>query len=405
MSREPSAASAGAAAGARAPGLRRVVLLFVIYLAFVSLGLPDGVLGLVWPGMRASLGQPLEALGLVTFVLAACSALSGFMSGRILARFGTGPVTFACALMTGLSLLGLSQVPNFPLMVALACPLGLGAGSVDAGINHFVAEHYSSKHMNWLHACWGIGAMLGPMIVGAILAGGGGWSQGYLAVASGQLLLACVLFASLGLWKHQGPARHDPSKIVTGGRADTPRWAQVLAAVLFSLYGPIELGTGMWTASVLIESRQFDPGMAGAAITLFYGSIMGGRVLIGFVSERIGNRRLIRGGLCVALLGIALLCISGWPPLAFAGLLLLGAGCAPVYPALMHETPRRFDPATTVKVIGWQVAAANIGASVLPAGFGVLAAALGLEAVFPAIACFLVLLLVGSVQLDRVTSA
>lgn len=127
-------------------GTRRIVLLIVIYLAFVSLGLPDGVLGLVWPGMRASLGQPLEALGLVTFVLASCSALSGFMSGRVLARFGTGPVTFFCALMTGLSLLGLSQVPNFPLMVALAFPLGLGAGSVDAGLNHYVAEHYSSKH-------------------------------------------------------------------------------------------------------------------------------------------------------------------------------------------------------------------------------------------------------------------
>ena len=385
-------------------GTRRIVLLIVIYLAFVSLGLPDGVLGLVWPGMRVSLGQPLEALGLVTFVLASCAALSGFMSGRLLARFGTGPVTFVCALMTGLALLGLSQVPNFPLMVALAFPLGLGAGSVDAGLNHYVAEHYSSKHMNWLHACWGVGATLGPLIVGSILAGGGAWSQGYLTVACGQLGLACVLFASLGLWKNQGAARHDPSKVAAGGRADTPRWAQVLAAFLFALYGPIEIGTGLWAASVLIESRHFDPGMAGLAITLFFGSIMGGRVLIGFVSERVGNRRLIRIGLCVAMVAIVLLMIPGWPPLAFGGLALLGLGCAPVYPSLMHETPRRFDPLTTVKVIGWQVAAANIGGAILPAAFGVLAARLGLEAVFPAIACFIVAMLVLSIQLDRVTA-
>lgn len=258
--------------------------------------------------------------------------------------------------------------------------------------------------MNWLHACWGVGATLGPLIVGRILAGGGGWSQGYLAVALGQIGLACVLFASLGLWKHQGAARHDPSKIVAGGRADTPRWAQMLSALLFALYGPIEIGTGMWAASVLIESRHFDPGMAGLAITLFFGSIMGGRVLIGFVSERVGNRRLIRIGLCVAMVAIVLLMIPGWPPLAFCGLSLLGLGCAPVYPSLMHETPRRFDPLTTVKVIGWQVAAANIGGAILPAAFGVLAARLGLEAVFPAIACFIVLLLALSIQLDRVTS-
>lgn len=385
--------------------MKRLVLLIVIYLAFVSLGLPDGVLGLAWPGMRASLGQPLESLGLVTFVLAGCSAASGFMSGRVLLRFGTGPVTFVSALMTGLSLLGLSQVPNFPLMVALAFPLGLGAGSVDAGLNHFVADHYSSKHMNWLHACWGIGATLGPLIMGSILAAGGGWSQGYLSIALCQLALASILLASLGLWKGQGPAQHDPEKVVAGGRPNTPRWAPILAAFLFALYVAMEMGTGMWTASILIESRHFEPGLAGLAITLFYGAIMGGRVLIGFVSERLGNRLLIRLGLAVALLGVVLLLLPGLPAQALAGLLLLGLGCAPIYPSLMHETPRRFDPLTTSKVIGWQVAAANIGGAIIPAGFGLLAARFGLEAVFPTIAGFIVLLLVLSVRLDQVTSA
>ena len=200
--------------------MKRFILLVVIYLAFVSLGLPDGVLGLAWPSMRASLGQPLEALGIVTFVLASCSAISGFMSGRVLSRFGTGPVALASAVMTGLSLLGLSFVPNFPLMVALAFPLGLGAGAVDAGLNHYVAEHYTSKHMNWLHACWGVGATLGPVIMGSALAGDGGWPRGYLIIALSQLSLATILFFSLGLWAHQGPARHDPEKVAAGGRPD-----------------------------------------------------------------------------------------------------------------------------------------------------------------------------------------
>ncbi len=385
--------------------MKRIILLIVIYLAFVSLGLPDGVFGLAWPGMRASLGQPLEALGLFTFIVAACASVSSFMSGRVLARFGTGPVTFVSALVTGISLLGLAQVPNFTLMVALAFPLGFGAGSVDAGLNHFVAEHYSSKHMNWLHAFWGVGATLGPVIMGSALAAApDGWPRGYQHIALCQLTLAGVLLATLGLWKHHGTAQHDPEKIAAGGRPQTPAWAPILAAFLFALYVPIEMGTGLWAASILIEARHFDPGMAGLALTLYYGSITCGRALIGFVSERIGNRRLVRLGLGVAIFGIVLLLIPGLPAQAIAGLILLGLGCAPIYPSLMHETPRRFDPITTRKVIGWQVATASLGAATIPAAFGILAAHAGLEAVFPAIACFIVLLLVLSIRLDNVTS-
>ena len=381
----------------------RLLLLAIIYMAFISLGLPDGVLGLAWPGMRASLGQPLEVLGIVTFILAACSAVSGFMSGKILSRFGTGRVTFTSALMTGVSLLALSQAPNFLIVIALAFPLGLGAGSVDAGLNHFVAEHYSSKHMNWLHACWGVGATLGPVIMGGALASSGGWSRGYLLIAFCQLGLAAILLVSLRLWSRQGPARHDPEKIVAGGRPDTPGWAPLMAAFLFTVYVGIEMGAGLWVPSILIESRHFDARTVGLAVTLYFGAIMGGRVLAGFISEKLGNRRLVRIGLLVALVGLALLMIPGPPPLAMTGLLLLGLGCAPIYPSLMHETPRRFDPLTTRKVIGWQVAAACLGGAVMPAAFGVLAARLGLEAVFPAIAGCAVVLLYLAARLDAVT--
>ena len=385
------------------PRWKRLVLIVVIYLAFISLGLPDGVHGLAWPGMRLALGQPVEALGLVTFVLACCSAVSGFISGRVLARFNTGPVTFASALITGLAILGFSQVTSFPMMVALAFPLGLGAGSVDAGLNNFVAEHYSSRHMNWLHACWGVGATLGPSIVGAVLASGGNWSSGYLAVACGQLFLALVLFASLGLWKHQAPAHHHAARADESGRADAPALAAALSALLFALYVSIEMGTGWWAGVIMIEGRGFEPGMAGLAVTLFFGSIMGGRILIGFVSNRLGNRRLIRTGLIVAIAGLALLLIPDVPALALLGLGLFGFGCAPVYPGLMHETPRRFDPVTARKVIGWQVAAAGIGAAVMPATFGVIAAHFGMETVFPVIFVLALVLLGLSIRLDQMT--
>lgn len=380
-----------------------VLLLVIIYLAFVSLGLPDGVLGLAWPSMRASLGLPLDAVGAFTMIVTCCSALSGFMSGRVLKRFGTGPVTFASALMTGLSLLGISFVPNFPVMLALAFPLGLGAGSVDAGLNTFVAQHYSSRHMNWLHACWGVGATIGPSIMGAALAGGLGWALGYRFIAAGQLAIATLLFLSLGLWKRQGlvtPVDHEAAGTI---KADSPAWAPYLAASLFIFYAAVEFGTGLWAASLLIEARQVEAGLAGLAVTLYYGSIMGGRVLVGFVSEHIGNRRLITGGMTAALAGIVLVAIPQPTFLALPGLILIGFGLAPVFPALMHETPRRFKPELAHKVIGWQIACANIGGALMPAAFGLLAARAGLELVFPVVGLFALSLLLLGVRLNRVT--
>ena len=381
---------------------KRLVLIIVIYLAFISLGLPDGVHGLAWPGMRAALGQPVEALGIVTSILACCSAISGFVSGRVLARFGTGPVTFVSALTTGLAILGFSQAGSFALVVALAFPLGFGAGSVDAGLNHFVAEHYSSRHMNWLHACWGVGATLGPSMVGMVLASGGNWSSGYLSVASVQLLLAAILFASLSLWR-QAPTQHQTTAADESGRGNGSLSAAILSALLFALYVSIEMGTGWWAAVIMIEGRGFEPGMAGLAVTLFFGSIMGGRVLIGFVSNRLGNRFLIRTGMMIAIVGVALLLVRDMPILSLIGLTLFGFGCAPVYPGLMHETPRRFDAVMARKVIGWQVAAAGTGAAVMPAVFGVIAARLGMEAVFPLIFVIAIVLPVLCIRLDKMT--
>ena len=385
--------------------MAHITLLAIVYLAFISLGLPDSVLGVAWPSMRLSLAQPLAAAGLVTLVITACSALSSIASATVLRRLGTGPVVLVSSLLTGLGLLGFAFAPSLAWVLVFAVPLGLGAGSVDAGLNHFVADHYSSRHMNWLHGCWGIGATIGPVLMGSALAGAGGWQSGYRTIAALQLGLALVFLLSLRLWQREH-AVAPPPVAADGGpepRRVVPVWAAWLAPCLYLMYATVEVGTGLWTASILVDSRGVDVPTAGLWVSCFFGAIMGGRFAVGLVAGRLGNRRLVRLGLLVALAGAAVFSISGLPaPLSLLGLVLLGLGCAPVYPGLMHETTRRFDPATARKVVGRQVAFAYVGGAMGPATLGLLGAQWGLAAIMPVVGLALLLLLLTG-RLDRVT--
>ncbi len=381
-------------------------LLAVVYLAFISLGLPDSVLGVAWPAMRGDFARPLEAAGLVTIIITACSAASGFASGQVLRLLGTGAVLTISGLLTGVALLGFSFAPSFGWILCLAVPLGLGAGSVDAAMNHFVAEHYSSRHMNWLHACWAVGATMGPLVMGQALAGVGGWQGGYRIIAMVQLALTLLFLLTIGWW---GRARSVAP--ASTGSFDKPLrkqapvgWATWLAPSLYLVYATVEVGTGLWAASILVDHRGLAASSAGRWLACFFGAIMLGRFALGFVSVRLGNRRLVRAGLVVALVGALLFAAPGLPhPLSLAGLVLLGLGCAPVYPALMHETTRRFDPATARSVVGRQVAFSYIGGACGPAALGLLGAAAGLDAILPTIVLAILLLLWMVWQLDRVT--
>ncbi len=386
--------------------MAHTVLLGLVYLSFISIGLPDGMLGVAWPAIRLQMGQPLAAVGAITMTMTACSAASSLLAGAVVQRIGTGAVVAGSCLLTALGLLGFSIAPSFGWLVALAIPMGLGAGAVDASLNHFVSAHYSSRHMNWLHGFWGVGATTGPLVMGVALASSGGWTAGARTIGLMQLVLAAVLFATVSLWSRetgQAPSDEDPPDQLSV-KPTPPPLAMWLAPLCFLFYVSAEMGTGLWAASILVTDRSLAAGDASVWVSLYFGSITAGRFAVGLVANRMGNRRLVRLGIAVAMAGALLFALPGifgaWSP---TGLVLMGLGCAPIFPSLMHETVSRF-PAEVVRVlIGRQMTCAYIGSSVVPAAFGLLATWAGLQTVMPVVVVlFLVLLLVTS-RLDRIT--
>lgn len=387
--------------------MAHLFLLGIVYLSFISLGLPDGILGVAWPAIQLSMNQPLAAVGILTITMTVCAALSALLAGRIVERLGTGVVVATSCLMTALALVGFSNVPSFAWLVALGIPLGLGAGAVDASLNHFVATHYSSRHMNWLHGFWGVGATTGPAIMGLALASPGGWTGGTLTIGMMQLGLAVLLWASLPLWR-----RENRQPDTAGAAGDTPPatkrpvspWAIWLAPTCFLIYVAAEMGTGLWAASVLVNDRGVGLAQAGLWVSVYFGSITAGRFGVGLIANRLGNRRLVRLGVLLALAGATLFAVPNLPvPLSMAGLVLMGLGCAPVFPSLMHETAQRFPADVARRVIGRQMTASYIGGSVIPAAFGLLATFAGLGVVMPVVVLLLICLMAITAALDRLT--
>ena len=377
-------------------------LVVIMYLAFISLGLPDGVLGVAWPAMRQALGLPLEAMGLVTTVLMCTSAAASVFSVRVLARWNTGAVTTASCLMTGLALFGyaLAETPFWLLVCTL--PLGLGQGAVDAALNLHVANHYTARHMNWLHCCWGVGASLGPLVMTAALAARWGWQTGYALLAAAQCLLALVLLQSLraGLWPASSAAGPGTAKTTPQGSLNAVPH-QLLAVLLFFLYVGMEFSVGLWLNSLLVEGRHLPVPFAGSCVAAFYAAIMGGRFLAGAMSNRLPNQTLIRYGLLLACIGSLGLWLAVHPVLVLLCVCAIGLGCAPVYPGLMHETPRRFKASVTQRLMGLQVGAACLGGSLISAGMGVVLARFSLEALCPAVLLMAAGLLWGDAVLGR----
>lgn len=392
--------------------MAHLFLLGIIYVSFISLGLPDGVMGAAWPAVRADFGQPLAAVGVFTLVGTLCAAAASYFAGAIVKRIGTGVVVAGSCLMTGLALVGYSIVPSFAWLVVLAVPMGIGAGTVDASLNHFVAAHYSSRHMNWLHGFWGIGATAGPLIMGWAVASAAGWTLGARTIGLLQLGLAVVLFLTLRLWSQESAAApvtgtttsHHESTTFKPVFKPVNTLATWLAPITFLLYVAAEMGTGLWAASILATGRGMPLAQAVVWVSVYFGAITAGRFGVGLVANRLGNRKLVQIGICVAALGAALFAAHGWVgDVSLAGLVLMGLGCAPIFPSLMHETARRFPDEVARAVIGRQMMFSYAGGSVIPAVFGLVAAWAGLGAVMPVVAALLVALLFVTTWLDRLT--
>lgn len=392
--------------------MRSVVLILIIYIAFISLGLPDSILGVAWPKMRDTFNKPLEAAGIITIFLTSCSTLSSFLSGRVLCRFGTGTVVMISCFMTGLALLGYSLVPTFLWLVVMTLPLGFGAGSVDSGLNHYIARHYSSRHMNWLHCFWGLGATLGPIIMTTVLAAGLAWNFGFRIISFIQLTLACIFLLTLRFWQEEQFERDSPKMEVIPDMDTHTQLDQVigfwslgawLSILFFFIYAATEFSIGLWGYSLMIESRGIQKETAGFWIAVYYGAITIGRFLNGIIVDRLGNPAIVRIGLIIALTGSI---FFFFPYPAWFGLIsfiLLGLGLAPLYPCMMHETPRRFDAKTSRVLIGYQVGSACIGSSLIPAGIGLAASTTSLEIVSLFIGFFVIVLFMMSEKLNIIT--
>ncbi len=376
------------------------LLLAVIYLAFISLGLPDSLLGSAWPVMHVELGAPLSAMGAVTMIISAGTIVSSLASNFLTRKLGTGVVTVVSVLLTAGAMIGFSFANAFWILCVLAVPYGLGAGGVDAALNNYVALHYKSRHMSWLHCFWGVGAIISPFIVGACLTGASGWAGGYRIVSYIQFALVAVLFFSLPLWKKR-PAQEIAAKSLTLPQTVKLKGVAFVLIAFFA-YCALESTAMNWASSYLTEHYGVSADLAATFGSLFFWGITAGRFLSGFVSEKLGDRKLIRIGAGIIVVGIVLIAIPVKTEIcALIGFVVVGLGCAPVYPSIIHATPANFGQEHSQAVIGVEMASAYVGTTFMPPLFGLIAqyADIGFLPLFLAI--FLVLLFCMTELLNR----
>lgn len=392
--------------------------LIIIYLAFISLGIPDSLLGSAWPVMWPELGASFGSAGILSMVVAAGTIVSSLASGTVIQKWGTGKVTLISCCLTAGALLGFSFAPSLVWLVILTIPLGLGAGAVDAALNNYVAEHYKAHHMNWLHCFWGVGATTGPIIMSYYIAEHHSWRSGYTAVAVVQCCLVLILFATLPLWKRVAASResasmNNESDLVQADntlvQSENRPERNVLkikgvknSLIAFLFYCGVETTVGLWGASYLVGARNISAETAAGWISLYYGGITIGRLITGFITLKIKNRVLILAGQVTAIVGGIILLLPLSISFALAGFMLIGLGLAPIYPGLLHETPTRFGKANSARLMGYQMALAYTGTTLLPPLFGVLAAKTNIGFFPMVVLVFLILMLASSEQVNRI---
>lgn len=349
------------------------LLLAVIYAAFISLGLPDSLLGSAWPVMQLDLGASLSFAGVISMIIAGGSVVSSLCSDWLTKKLGAGIVTAVSVLLTAVALFGFSTTNSVAVICLLAIPYGLGAGAIDAALNNYVALHYAARHMSWLHCFWGVGAAISPYIMGYFLSQGNNWQGGYRAVSFIQIALCAVVFLSLPLWK-KGESEDVKLEKPKSLKEIFSIKGVVFILVAFLCYCAAETTAGLWATSYLVIEKGVDSYNAAKFASLFYIGITGGRFITGFVADKIGDKNMIRIGSSVIILGI----LAVWLPvdaqwLTLAGLIIIGVGCAPVFPSIIHSTPYNFGKENSQAIIGVQMACAYVGSTFMPPLFGIIA--------------------------------
>lgn len=380
------------------------ILLVIIYVAFISLGIPDSILGSAWPSMYEFLNVPVGSAGIITMIIAACTIISSLCSNFLNKKMGTGNVMVVSVAITAAALFGFSKSTHFYQLCLLGIPYGLGAGSVDAALNNYVALHYKSRHMSWLHCFWGIGTMIGPIVMSNFIQNGGIWSQGYKAISIFQLVLVMILALSLPLWKKAQNQYVDTTS--NQDKNDAPAEEKNLLSVLgvkgvktavltFLCYCAVESTTGLWASTYMVIARGIDINIATRWAMMFYAGITAGRFLSGFVSEKLGDKKLICLGYTIILLGIVLLFLpidNKW--IVCSGFVMTGFGCAPIYPSLIHQTPINFGKQNSQLLIGLQMACAYTGSTFMPPLFGLLVQKISVSVLPVFVLVFLALLVI-----------
>lgn len=352
------------------------LLLAIIYLAFISLGLPDALLGSAWPMMHEELTVPVSYAGIISMIISVGTIASSLASDRMTRRFGTGKVTAFSVALTAAGLFGFSVSNSFWQLCLLAIPYGLGAGAIDAALNNYVALHYKARHMSWLHCFWGLGATLGPYVMGGCLTGGYSWNRGYQTIAMIQIVLSVLMFATLPLWSGGAGTDHEEGsnsqeQISFAGIIRLPGVKEVLFA--FFCYCALEQTAGLWASSYMVMGRGISEEVSARWAAIFYLGITIGRFVSGFITMKLNDKNMIRLGQSIILMGLILMILPLGEMVLCIGLVLVGLGCAPIYPSIIHETPDNFGPGLSQAVIGMQMAFAYMGSTLMPPIFGMIA--------------------------------
>ena len=353
------------------------LLLLIIYLSFISLGLPDAMLGAAWPSMYRELHVSISYAGAISMIIAFGTIISSLQSDRLTRKLGTGKVTAISVAMTAVALFGFSTSHSFVALCLWAIPYGLGAGSVDASLNNYVALHYESKHMSWLHCMWGIGAAAGPYIMGYVLTNGRSWNSGYRVISVLQIVLTMILIFSLPLWKNRPEIIDDNGQEVSAKALSLREVIRIPGAkeimVCFFCYCALEQTAGLWASSYLSLYKGVSAETAATFASMFYIGITVGRALSGFVTMKLNDVQMIRLGQVLIAVGILIMFLPFGQTLSLVGLIVIGLGCAPIYPCIIHSTPTHFGADKSQAIIGIQMASAYVGTLLMPPVFGLIA--------------------------------